>query len=356
MGREFKKIICFTGGGTSGHVVPNIALAEKFSASGWEVFYIGSRTGIEHELVLREKIPFMHVSSGKLRRYFSFRNLTDIFRIFCGFFQSLCILLRKRPDALFSKGGFVSPPAVWAAWILRIPVYIHESDLTPGLANRISFPFCKKIFVSFPDTVKNFSENVVLSGVPVRKNILNGTKKRGLEICRFDSSRPVILVTGGSLGSQSLNRIVRDHLQQILKKYQICHLCGRGNLDKTLENINGYHQEEYVHEDLAHLFAASEIVVSRAGATAVSEILAMKKPSLLIPLPLSQSRGDQIENARYLENYHLAVTVSEDELQKKFSESLEKLENNREEIRKNIEKLPFTDSAEIIFDLIDRQT
>lgn len=355
MGRKSKKVICFTGGGTSGHVVPNIALAEKFRDSGWEIFYTGSRSGIENELISRENITFYHISSGKFRRYFSFRNLTDIFRIVCGFFQSLMILIKKRPTVLFSKGGFVSPPAVWAAWILRIPVFIHESDLTPGLANRLSFPFCRIIFVSFPDTLKNLPGKAVLSGVPVRKQILQGSRNKGLEICGFDESRPVILVTGGSLGSQSLNQVVRAELKQLLKRYQICHLCGRGNVDESLISLSGYHQEEYVHDDLSHLFAASDIIVSRAGATAVSEILALGKPSLLIPLPLSQSRGDQIENAGYLEKNGLAVTVSEEEVRGNLMPAVERLDLKRDELVGNIRKLPFCDSAEIIFDTITGQ-
>ena len=288
--------ILLTGGGTAGHVTPNLALLPGLRAAGYAVSYAGTRRGIERELLTKENVPYYAIPAGKLRRYIDFKNLTDVVRIGLGFLASLALVARLRPHLLFSKGGFVSCPVVWASWALRVPVVIHESDISPGLANRLSLPFASKICHSFPETAAHLPKNkAVLTGVPVRESLLAGDGARGRALCGFTDEKPVVLVTGGSQGAAAVNECVRKALDNLLPEFNVCHLCGRGNLADTRA---GYRQFEYVTNDLADLFACADAVISRAGATTIFELVALRKPNLLIPLPLSASRGDQILNAR----------------------------------------------------------
>ncbi|MCL2361126.1 MAG: undecaprenyldiphospho-muramoylpentapeptide beta-N-acetylglucosaminyltransferase [Defluviitaleaceae bacterium] len=291
-----KKII-LTGGGTAGHVTPNLALLPLLKAEGFEVHYIGSKTGMEKELVEAEGIPYHGISAGKLRRYLDIKNVTDIFRVIRGFGNAFSIIRQLKPDIIFSKGGFVTVPVLAAGRMLRVKTVSHESDLTPGLANRISGPFTNKICVSFPETLAHLpAHKGVLTGSPIRKELLQGDKKKGLEICQWsDGGKPVIMVTGGSLGAAAINNAIREILPRLLARYRVVHLCGKGNLSDT--ELPGYAQFEYVKEGLADLYALADIAVSRAGANTLFEFLAMKKPNLLIPLPIESSRGDQILNA-----------------------------------------------------------
>lgn len=294
------KRILLTGGGTAGHVTPNLALIPELKKTGFEIHYAGTKNGIERELISRENVIYHSVSAGKLRRYFDFQNFTDIFKIFAGFFQALLIILRIRPSIVFSKGGFVSCPVVWASWIFRKPVIIHESDITPGLANRLSVPFASKICYSFPETFKYLpSDRAVLTGLPVRDSLFKGDKDKGRKNCEFDNNKPVILVIGGSQGSEVINSCVRRSLDMLLRDFDICHICGKGNTSEI--NRKGYRQFEYVNEELADLFALAQLVISRSGATTLFEILALRKANLLIPLETNASRGDQILNARSFE-------------------------------------------------------
>lgn len=304
-----KKIV-LTGGGTAGHVTPNIALLPALQREGFTVYYIGGK-GIEQSLITEKKVPFYCISTGKLRRYFDLKNLTDLFRIAAGFFQSLFILIRIRPAVVFSKGGFVSVPVVWAAALLRIPVIIHESDITPGLANRLSIPFAKKICYSFEETADYLPKNKRMNtGLPIRQELLDGSKEKGLELCRFTRNKPVLLIIGGSQGSVTINTVIRELLPQLLQSYNICHLCGKGNLGNTVEN---YVQFEYVKDELAHLLWAADLVISRSGATTLFELLALQKPSLLIPLGAG-SRGDQVLNARSFQKMGFSNVLIQDEL------------------------------------------
>ncbi|MCY3681541.1 MAG: undecaprenyldiphospho-muramoylpentapeptide beta-N-acetylglucosaminyltransferase [Gemmatimonadetes bacterium] len=307
--------IVLIGGGTAGHVTPNIALLPALRDAGYDVHYIGTRDGIEQELIAREGIPYYAVPAGKLRRYLDWQNFTDLARIKFGFLKSLLLLVRIRPDIIFSKGGFVTPPIIWAAWLLGIPVVCHESDLTPGLANKLSLPFAKRICYAFAETAKYLpAEKAVHTGIPVRTELGDGDAQRGRDLCAFSSGKPVVLVMGGSLGSRAINEAVRAALPDLLAEYQICHLCGHGNLDSALEQTEGYAQFEYVADDLPHLFAAADFVVSRAGATALFEFLSLQKPALLIPLSLQASRGDQIDNARAFRNAGYSLVLSEEGL------------------------------------------
>lgn len=309
------KRILMTGGGTAGHVTPNIALFSELKREGYEIHYIGSKDGMEKKLIEDEGIPYYGINAGKLRRYFDMKNLTDTVKITRGFVDALNVLGKVKPEVVFSKGGFVSSPVVWAAWVKRIPVIIHESDMTPGLANKLSIPFAKKICHAFPETEKHLpKEKAVLTGIPVRESLTKGSKDMGKSLCSFKSDKPVILLIGGSLGSEVLNNSLRDNLDTILKSYDICHVCGKGNVKKEFQGIAGYKQFDYVGDELKHLYAMSDMVISRAGATVLFELITLKKPNLLIPLSKQASRGDQIHNANSFKNLGFSEVIMEEEL------------------------------------------
>lgn len=307
--------IILTGGGTAGHITPNIALIPELKSAGFEVHYIGTKEGMERQLIEDLGIPFHPIHAGKLRRYLDLKNLTDLFRIFRGFTEALAILAKIKPRVVFSKGGFVSSPVVWAAWFYRIPVAIHESDITPGLANKLSIPFATKICYTFPETKKYLPNGKgILTGLPVRESLLRGNAAKGKQICGFNDNKPVLMVIGGSQGSEVLNNAIRSVLNQITDKFNLCHLCGKNGVDFGLDKISGYKQFDYVNEDLPHLLAISDLVISRAGATTLFELLALKKPNLLIPLSKQASRGDQILNARSFEKQGFSKVLAEEEL------------------------------------------
>lgn len=306
-----KKIV-LTGGGTAGHVTPNIALLPELKKAGYEISYIGSKDGIEKRLIEDYQIPYYGVSTGKLRRYFDLKNFTDPFRIIKGFAEAKSVLKKIQPDIIFSKGGFVSVPIVRAANSLKIPVIIHESDITPGLANKLCIPVAEKICCNFPETMQYVPEDKgVLTGTPIREELSEGVRRRGLELCGFNENKPVLLVIGGSQGSVIVNNCVRESLPELLKDFQVIHLCGKGNLDESLLNTPGYKQFEYLKEDLKDAFAVTDIVISRAGANAICELLALKKPNLLIPLQAG-SRGDQVLNAASFEAQGFSMVLPEE--------------------------------------------
>ena len=306
-----KKII-LTGGGSAGHVTPNLALLPQLQAEGIEVHYIGTADGIERTIVSERSDITSHViSSGKLRRYFSWKNFTDPFRVLRGMFQARRIMREVKPAAVFSKGGFVSVPVVIAAHGKHIPVVTHESDYTPGLANKINAKFADKICVTFEDTLSHVGAKGVHTGTPIRPELYEGDKERGLSFLGFDDKKPILLVMGGSLGAAAVNDAVRAALPKLLLSYDIVHLCGKGKVEESLAQP-GYRQFEYVNEELPDVFAATDIVVSRAGANAVFEFLALSKPALLIPLPRSASRGDQILNAGYFARKGFAMVLEQE--------------------------------------------
>lgn len=309
-----KKIV-LTGGGTAGHVTPNIALIPELKKTGYEIYYIGSKDGMEKALIEKEGIPYYGISAGKLRRYFDFKNFTDTFRILKGFNEAMGVLRRIKPDVIFSKGGFVSSPVVWAAKMKKIPVIIHESDMTPGLANRLSMPFARKICYTFPETSKHIPEDKgVFTGLPVRTSLLKGDVALGRRLCGFMDSKPVVVVIGGSQGSVYVNTVVREALKALTPGFNVCHICGKGNLDETLKDALGYKQFEYVSEELCNIFAMADVVISRAGATTIFELLALRKPNLLIPLSANASRGDQILNSRSFEKQGFSKVIKEENL------------------------------------------
>lgn len=306
------KRIILTGGGTAGHVTPNMALVPTLIDEGYDISYIGSYNGMEKKLIEDIGIPYYGISSGKLRRYFDIKNFSDPFRVIKGFFEAKTLLKKLKPDIVFSKGGFVTVPVVMAAKKLHIPVIIHESDMTPGLANKLSIPSASKVCCNFPETIKHLPEGkAVLTGSPIREELFQGDRREGLRLCEFTEDKPVLLIIGGSLGSVAINNAIRNNLDALLEKYQIIHLCGRNNLDQRLLEKKGYQQFEYVKKELKHYFACADVVVSRAGANAICELLALRKPNILIPLGLDASRGDQILNAKSFEKQGYSYVIQE---------------------------------------------
>ena len=307
-----KKKIVFTGGGTAGHVTPNIALFPFLEKEGYESYYIGSYNGIEKRLIEDFNVPYYGISTGKLRRYFDLKNLSDPFRVIKGYAQALKILKELKPDIVFSKGGFVSVPVIRAAAALKIPCIIHESDMTPGLANKLCIPVATKVCCNFPETTKYVpSGKAILTGSPIRSELTTGSKLAALELCGFTANKPVVMVIGGSQGASSVNVMVREALPKLLEDFQVVHICGKDKVDNLMLTVPGYKQFEYLKSDLKDVFAMADVVVSRAGANAICELLALKKPNLLIPLQVG-SRGDQILNAKSFEEQGFSMVVRED--------------------------------------------
>ncbi|MCR5358240.1 MAG: undecaprenyldiphospho-muramoylpentapeptide beta-N-acetylglucosaminyltransferase [Lachnospiraceae bacterium] len=309
------KRIILTGGGTAGHVTPNIALIPVLKEQGYDIQYIGSYAGMEKALIEDIGIPYHGISSGKLRRYFSLQNFSDPFRVLKGFFEAKKLIKELKPNVLFSKGGFVSVPVVIAAGRAGVPVIIHESDMTPGLANKLCFKSAKKICCNFPETVAYLpKDKAVLSGSPIRSELFKGSPEKGRDFTGFTDDKPVIMVIGGSLGAANVNKAVRNVLPSLTEKFNVIHLTGKGKSDDALNDIPGYRQYEYISDELKDLFALSDLVISRAGANAICELLALKKPNLLIPLPSASSRGDQLLNAESFKKQGYSMLLTEDEL------------------------------------------
>jgi len=346
--------IILTGGGTAGHVTPNIALLPKLKEAGFEISYIGSYEGMEKELIEKEGIPYYGIASGKLRRYFDVKNFTDPFRVMKGFAEARSILKEIKPDVVFSKGGFVSVPVVTAAGRLHIPVVCHESDMTPGLANKLSFPSATKICCTFEETKSNIPEDkAVVTGSPIRAELLKGNITKALSYTGFHGDKPVLLIIGGSLGATAVNEAIRRILPTLVKEFDIIHICGKGKLDPTLHSQEGYVQYEYVSEELRDLFALSDIVVSRAGSNAICELLALNKPNLLIPLPAAASRGDQILNAHSFEKKGYSIVLEESLMtDASLLQAIRNLYNNREDYIEAMKKAAEKDAVETIVSML----
>lgn len=307
--------ILLTGGGTAGHVTPHLALLPYFEEKKCHIEYIGSKTGIEKEIIEKAGLPYYGISSGKLRRYFSLKNFSDPFRIISGYFEAKKLLRKLRPDVVFSKGGYVSVPVVFAAHSLKIPVVVHESDYTPGLANKLCLPKAKKICFSFESAAKDIpAEKAVITGSPVRASLLTGSRESGLAKLGFAGNKPVLLIMGGSLGALAVNEALDQIMDWLLENFDVVHIRGNGKLNAALEGRSGYVQYEYVSDGLEDLFAAADLMVSRAGSNAIFEILALALPNLLIPLPLEASRGDQILNARYFEKMGFSDVLMQNDI------------------------------------------
>ena len=347
-----KKIV-MTGGGTAGHVTPNIALFPALRAEDYEIHYIGSFDGIEKKLIEDFDVPYYGISTGKFRRYFDPKNFSDPFRVMKGFFEARKILKHIKPDIVFSKGGFVSVPVVRAAASLKIPCIIHESDMTPGLANKICIPVSRKICCNFPETFDMLPpEKAVLTGSPIREELSTGNKEVGLAFCGFNHEKPVIMVMGGSQGAAAVNQAIRDALPKLLEKYQVVHLCGKDKMDNLLLTVPGYKQFEYIKEEMKDLLAMADLVISRSGANAISEILALRKPNILIPLP--SGRGDQLLNADSYEAQGFSIVINEDDLTTKvLLQKVEELWQNKETYVKTMSESKQRDAIGQIMGLIE---
>ncbi|MGN0395177.1 MAG: undecaprenyldiphospho-muramoylpentapeptide beta-N-acetylglucosaminyltransferase [Coprococcus sp.] len=349
------KRIVLTGGGTAGHVTPNMALIPELKKLNYDIHYIGSYDGMEKKLIEDIGIPYHGISSGKLRRYFSMKNFSDPFRVLKGMHEAKKLLKELQPDIVFSKGGFVTVPVVFAAHSIGKPVIIHESDMTPGLANKLALPKATKVCCNFPETKELFPENkAVVTGTPIRQELFNGDAAFAYNYCGFTTQKPVLMVVGGSSGSIVINNAIRANLDELLTKFNIIHLCGKDNLDSSLENKSGYVQFEYVKKELSSMLALCDIIISRAGANAICELLALRKPNILIPLSAAASRGDQILNADSFKKSGYSYVIKEEELNKEtlFS-AIDEVYNNRNKYISTMEKSSLADSTGIIINMIE---
>ncbi|HDK7459167.1 TPA: undecaprenyldiphospho-muramoylpentapeptide beta-N-acetylglucosaminyltransferase [Staphylococcus aureus] len=345
--------IAFTGGGTVGHVSVNLSLIPTALSQGYEALYIGSKNGIEREMIESQlpEIKYYPISSGKLRRYISLENAKDVFKVLKGILDARKVLKKEKPDLLFSKGGFVSVPVVIAAKSLNIPTIIHESDLTPGLANKIALKFAKKIYTTFEETLNYLpKEKADFIGATIREDLKNGNAHNGYQLTGFNENKKVLLVMGGSLGSKKLNSIIRENLDALLQQYQVIHLTGKGLKDDQVKK-SGYIQYEFVKEDLTDLLAITDTVISRAGSNAIYEFLTLRIPMLLVPLGLDQSRGDQIDNANHFADKGYAKAIDEEQLTAQILlQELNEMEQERTRIINSMKSYEQSYTKEALFD------
>lgn len=349
-----KKKIVLTGGGTAGHVTPNIALLPYLRKKDYEISYIGSYEGIEKRLIADFGVPYYGISTGCFRRYFDLKNFSDPIRVLKGYREARKILKEIQPDIVFSKGGFVSVPVVTAAASLKIPCIIHESDVTPGLANKLCIPSATKICCNFPETLETLPKGkAVLTGSPIRDELAHGNKIAALNLCGFTANKPVIMIIGGSQGATSINLTVREALPKLLPDFQIVHICGKDKVDNLMLTIPGYKQFEYLKTELKDVFAMADVVISRAGANAICELLALKKPNILIPLQAA-SRGDQLLNASSFLEQGFSAVIKEDYLDcSTLIEKIHEVYENRQSYIDTMMESKQLNSIETIMNLIE---
>lgn len=308
--------IVFTGGGSAGHVTLNLALIPWFIENGWEIDYIGSRGGMEEELVKKYKeVKYYSITTGKLRRYFSWQNFLDMVKIPFGCLEAIVLIHKLKPDVIFSKGGFVSFPVVIGGFINRKKIFMHESDLTPGLANKMSLPFVNTFFTTFPETINKIKQKqkVKCIGPALSDRLFNGSKEEGAKFANLEPSKPTIMVIGGSLGAKSLNNAIKENFENLLKTYQIIHISGKNGFNPDLKS-KGYAQYEYVDKELKDLIALSDVVISRAGSNSIFELASLNKPMILVPLPNTSSRGEQSLNAKSFVNKGYGELIKDEDI------------------------------------------
>ena len=349
-----KKIV-LTGGGTLGHVTPHLSLIPHLLQAGYEIHYIGTEKGMEAEKIRSVPgVTYHAVQSGKLRRYFSWQNFIDPFKVIAGAFQSARLMGKIKPDVVFSKGGFVAVPVVFGAWLHRVPVVCHESDLTPGLANRLCAPFARKIATTFPECAQALGPKAEMTGTPLRPELFQGSRARGLSLLGFDGSRPILLMMGGSSGAQAVNKALREALPRLTDQFDVAHICGKGNLDEALQGMSGYRQLEFLDAELPDALACADLVLSRAGSNALCEFQALCKPMLLVPYPKGASRGDQILNAQSLQKRGLArVLLQEDMTADTLVRALESTWADREQLTAALHAAPPADGTERVLEMIE---
>ncbi len=349
-----KKIV-LTGGGTAGHVTPHLALIPILRERGYEIHYFGTDDGIEHSMMKQQDGVIYHtVKSGKLRRYHDWKNFTDPFRVLAGAVQSRIEIRKLHPDVCFSKGGYVAVPVVWGAWRAHVPILCHESDLTPGLANKLSARFATRIVTTFPECAEALGPKAEMVGTPMRQELFQGVREKGVQMAGFTDEKPILLMTGGSLGAQSINKVLREALPELLKTMNVIHLCGKGNLDSSLSDTKGYAQFEFVTDDLPHLFAAADVVLSRAGSNSLCELQALKKPMLLIPYPKGASRGDQILNAESYRARGLALVLTQENMNREtLIQSVQELFDKKDQLTAAMNQAPQVNGTQRILELIE---
>ena len=347
------KRIVLTGGGTAGHVTPHLALLPHLLEEGWDVHYIGTRDGIEHDMMNLPGVTYHSVKSGKLRRYHDWKNFTDPFRVIAGAFQSARLMGKLKPDVCFSKGGFVSVPVVVGAWLHRVPTLCHESDLTPGLANKICSKFARRIATTFPECAEHLGKKAVCTGTPMRPELFQGSREKGLRLCGFSGSKPVLLMMGGSTGAQSVNKALREALPGLLPEMDVLHLTGKGNLDESLASLPGYCQFEFLSAELPDVLACADFILSRAGSNAICEFQALKKPMLLVPYPKGASRGDQILNAESFRQRGLChVLLQENMTADTLTDAIHQLMRDKDTLIRNLTAAPPADGTLPVLNLI----
>ena len=343
------------GGGSAGHVIPARPVMQRFLDEGHSVDFVGTPSGLEQDLVADLAVGFYAIRAGKLRRYFSWQNLLDLGNILTGLLQSLILMAKLRPDVVFSKGGFVSFPLVFAAWLWRVPVVAHESDITPGLANRLVKPFVRSFCVTFADTQLTTRARVVHSGTPIRPDMLAGDPQRGRHMLPFAETAPIIVVTGGSLGADALNQVVRASLDRLTESHLVVHVVGPGK--QVVVQHPRYCQFEYVNEGWGDILAAADVVVSRAGANALFELISLRKLSILVPLSKAVSRGDQIDNAAYAQRQNLAWVIQDEALTPDtLLNGVATVQAQRQELRHALEQVELPDATEVIYQELQNVT
>lgn len=349
-----KKIV-LTGGGTLGHVTPHLSLIPHLQKSGYEVHYIGTEKGMEADKIRTVPgVTYHAVQSGKLRRYFSWQNFIDPFKVIAGAFQSAALMGKIKPDVVFSKGGFVAVPVVLGAWMHRVPVVCHESDLTPGLANKLCTPFASKVATTFPECAKVLGQKAEMTGTPLRPELFSGSRAKGLSLLKFDGSKPILMMMGGSSGAQAVNKALREALPRLTEKFDVAHICGKGNLDEKLKNLPGYTQVEFLDADLPDALACADLVLSRAGSNALCEFQALCKPMLLVPYPKGASRGDQILNAQSLQKRGLChVLMQENMTADTLADALEAVWADRDRLTDALKAAPPADGTRRVLEMIE---
>ena len=337
--------IILTGGGTAGHCIPNIALLPILKTHFDKIYYIGSKTGIEKNIALNNNLTYYGITTTKLKRKFTLSNLSIPFNLIKGINEAKKLIKEIKPDVIFSKGGYVSIPIVIAGNYLKIPVISHESDLTIGLANKLSSKFSKLVLPSFPETARQI-KNGYYVGPPLRNELFKVNKELAYQTFGFKNNKPILLITGGSQGAKAINNAIIDIIPQLLKSFNIIHLCGKGNLNNI--KLEGYYQTEFTNK-IENAFAVSAVCVTRGGSNSLFEILAMKIPSLVIPLPKQQSRGDQILNAQYFSNKEVVKLLYQENLTKEtLLDSIICTYKNKDILIENMNKLSIKNSNEEI--------
>jgi len=381
-----QNVIAFTGGGTGGHIYPGLAVADEIKALAKKdnkeitINWIGCSKGMDGQLVKKAVGPygaptadaFYGIPSGKLRRYFSWQNFTDLFRIVGGYFAARRILKKTRPSILFSKGGFVSVPPVLAAKHLGIPVFTHECDFTLGLANRLNFKSADTMFVSYEETKNRLApadqSRVTVTGNPVRPVIYNADSKKGRDFLQISDNLPVLLVLGGSSGAKQINELVWANLDWLCENFTVVHQTGLLNADSTTEQElkekykGRYLPYQFIYQQMPDVLAAADVILSRAGANSIWEAAVLAKPMVLIPLCGSGTRGDQVDNAEFFRQRDAAmVLLGEEANSQNLKACLQKLTEPavRSQYASNVQKLtggvkPAEKIAQILYNQINQ--